>query len=577
MTIRAILLGAVLCVGLGIALPVAEFYIQGTRLGLSSATPAAFFLLFVMLIGPQLLLRWVKPRWSLSRGELLTVFVMMSVAIVPCTRGLTGPLFGITAGPAYFAQGAVPWAMTISEHLGPPFAVADAEAVRRMYEGGRIPWELWAGPMAWWGMFVLCMTTLVLSAVALFRRQWVENEHLPFPVARVALALTEEDSSRALLPALFRSRVFWIGFAIPAALESVNGLHAYFPTAVPAVTLSATIALQSELVTDPVIRLSFLMLGFAFFIDCRVAFSLWAFFLLTLPMESIYKLAFFGHAEELGNWTAHGPHGTIMGHQQMGAMLVLVAGMVWAARRHILHEKGALVLFVASFVAMSVLVAQMGAPSWVAPIMVGSALVIWLSLTRLMAQGGLATIVPAIVPLGFVISAVGTPWLGTMGLIAAGLTTVWAGDLLTFQMGPAANSAFLATEASGTRPTMLLPLLLAVMLAFVASAYVTLRLSYSMGALNLHQQYFQWFPEVTWEVVASKLARSTGPSWCTGWCRGGPCTRWATSRRAAGSCDRSGSRSSWPGWSRRASFDSAAGASTRRPRTCSSGSLSACS
>ena len=48
MTKRAILLGSILSLSIGLILPVTEFLIQGTRLGLSSATPAAFFHLFVI-------------------------------------------------------------------------------------------------------------------------------------------------------------------------------------------------------------------------------------------------------------------------------------------------------------------------------------------------------------------------------------------------------------------------------------------------------------------------------------------------------------------------------------------------
>jgi len=54
--------------------------------------------------------------------------------------------------------------------------------------------------------------------------------------------------------------------------------------------------------------------------------------------------------------------------------------------------------------------------------------------------------------------------------------------------------------------------MLAVMVAFAVSAFVTLRLAYSMGALNLHEQYFQWFPERTWDIIARKLHRASYPS-----------------------------------------------------------------
>jgi len=514
-TARALLIGAVLCIVLGLALPFAEFYVQGTRLGLSSATPAAFFLLFIILIGPQLLLKWVRPKWAFTRAELLTIFAMMSMATVVCTRGFVGPLFGIITGPSYYAQGGVSWAEAVSPYLTAPFALTDPEAARRLYEGLKpgehIVWSAWLRPMAWWSFFALCMAVLSLSAVAILRKQWIDHEHLPFPVARVALSLAEQGPEGSLINPLFRSAAFWMGFAVPFVIESLNGLHAYFPS-VPQLPLSMNVQFRGELVSALIIRVSFLMLGFAFFIDSRVAFSLWVFYLLSLPAQYVHSMVFLGHAESLGNWTAPGPHGTIAAHQQMGAMLVLAGGMVWAARKHLLHDRRAVALFLVSFAVMCIMVAQMGVPGLAAPLAVGCAVVIWLSLTRLMVQGGMATIVPAIIPLGFVISTMGTSRLGPVGTVAMGLTLVWAGDLLTFPMGPAANSAFLDHEASRKRSFAFLPLLAAVALGLITAMLTTLWLAHSLGGLNLHLQYFEWFPRVTWEYIGMELKYAKPPS-----------------------------------------------------------------
>jgi hypothetical protein len=54
--------GMGLCLAISIGLPYGEFIIQGTRLGLSSSTPAAFFLLFLLVVLVQPLLSVV--RWS---------------------------------------------------------------------------------------------------------------------------------------------------------------------------------------------------------------------------------------------------------------------------------------------------------------------------------------------------------------------------------------------------------------------------------------------------------------------------------------------------------------------------------
>ena len=53
---RSILVGAALSLVIAIGIPYGSMVVQGSRLGLSSATPAAFFLLFVLLLTVQIAL-----------------------------------------------------------------------------------------------------------------------------------------------------------------------------------------------------------------------------------------------------------------------------------------------------------------------------------------------------------------------------------------------------------------------------------------------------------------------------------------------------------------------------------------
>ena len=545
MTKRAIILGSILSLAIGLILPVTEFLIQGTRLGLSSATPAAFFLLFVILIGPQFLLKSLKPKWALKRGELLVIFAMMMVATVIPTRGFGGPFFSMITGSTYYASEENEWAKLIHPYQSGNIVVKDSKAVRQMYEGlegAPVPWNAWMRPLGWWSFFVLCMAAMVISAMLLLRRTWIERERLVFPVAQVALAMVEEDpmslslsenlvsiqaspysdprvrgdgfrigSKRSRLNPLFRSHLFWIGFLIPVTLESLTALNRYFPD-VPVLRLQWTIPHDITWVPQVPVRVNFLMLGFAFLVQAELSFSLWFFYLLSLPTHWIYGTFLKDHQEVLGNWTSGGPGGTIMAHQQMGAMLILVGAMVWAARKHLVEEKLNAGLFLISTFLICLMVWLTGVPAWIAPIVVISTLVIWLSLTRLMAQAGLATIVPAIIPLGFVVSTVGVPSLGTTGLIAMGLTLIWSGDLLTYLMGPAANSVFVQNKAKVKSAAGALSLLAAVMLGLAGCIFMTLYLTCAVGGLNLHPQYFQWFPKLPWQFAETKLQSMTGPS-----------------------------------------------------------------
>ena len=514
MTKRSIMLGSIFSLGIGLVLPVTEFWIQGTRLGLSSATPAAFFILFLILIGPQFLLKSLYPNWALTADELLVIFAMMMVATVIPTRGFGGPLFSMTTGVTYYATPENEWANLIRPHLSYLAVVTNAEAIKQMYEGlegGQILWWAWARPLIWWTAFLICMATTVISVMLLFRRTWIERERLVFPVAQVALAMVEEGPTGSKLNPLLRNPIFWIGFLIPAILESLNALNRYMPE-LPAFQIRWQIQHQIPFVPSPTIRLNFLMVGFAFFVESRLAFSLWFFYLLSLPTYWIYGTFLHDYHGDLGPWTASGSAGAVFAHQQMGSMLVLVVTLVWAARTEFWREKYALVTCLSSAGIMCIMVWSTGVPAWVTPIVIGSAIVIWLSLTRLMAQAGIATIVPAMVPLGFTISMVGTTKLGIVGLINMGLTLIWAGDLLTYLMGPVANSFYVGHRSKIKPLAGSLSLLVSVVLSFIGSVIITIYLTLKVGGLNLHPQYFQSFPRAPWQFVGTKMLHPVGGS-----------------------------------------------------------------
>ena len=84
------LTGMVLCSLIAVGLPYGEFVIKGTRLGLSSSTPAAFFLLFLLIAVAQPVLGLLRRSWVFTRGELLLITAMMMLTTAIPSRGFTG-------------------------------------------------------------------------------------------------------------------------------------------------------------------------------------------------------------------------------------------------------------------------------------------------------------------------------------------------------------------------------------------------------------------------------------------------------------------------------------------------------
>ena len=131
----ALLTGGFLAALIAIGVPYGSMVVQGSRLGLSSATPAAFFLLFVLLGTVQVGLGAVRREWAFGHGELVTIFAMMAVATAIPTRGVVGMLLPMITGTFYYATPENQWAELIHPHLTDWMVVADPEAIRAFYEG----------------------------------------------------------------------------------------------------------------------------------------------------------------------------------------------------------------------------------------------------------------------------------------------------------------------------------------------------------------------------------------------------------------------------------------------------------
>lgn len=103
---------------------------------------------------------------------------------------------------------------------------------------GYVPWHAWWGPIATYGSLAAFFLLGSFAAVALMRRQWVQNERYPLPLAHVTRGLIEADEPKRWLPCgMFRNPAFWIGFGIAFVYSALRAWHAY-NSAIPNVAIS---------------------------------------------------------------------------------------------------------------------------------------------------------------------------------------------------------------------------------------------------------------------------------------------------------------------------------------------------
>ncbi len=309
-----------------------------------------FFMLFLLLANAPLH-RWL-PRQALTGGELAVALGMVLVSSTIPSSGLMRYLPPTLVGFNYLASTGGE-RLTILEELDLPewmFPARTGEmlqeqagsAVIRDFHGrssevagadswwealAAVPWMAWVTPAISWGILLIGLYGAVLCLMVIVRRQWADNERLAFPLATVYSSLIEPPDPGRSLPPLLRSFGFWVSFALVFILHSFNGLYTYDPQLWPQIPLNfdLTSLFQEEpwRYIEGSARAStiyFVIIGFTYFLQTNVAFSLWFIFLLVQLVRMQVGL--------LGSELSQ----AMEQDQTFGATLVFALAIFWVGR-----------------------------------------------------------------------------------------------------------------------------------------------------------------------------------------------------------------------------------------------------
>ena len=232
-TIRSVVAGALLSLIISVGFTYARVALGKGNMSSDYITAGAICILFAVMALVNPCIKLVRRSWGFDRAELIVIYIMLIIASTIPTVGFSGLFVGTLPGVYYFATPENNWAEVLHPLVKSWMVPQDADAIKDFYEGlpagASVPWGAWLGPLSVWTSFIIAIYLMMIAAMVLVRRQWVERERLAFPLVQLPLEMAETGCSSDRLSPFLKNPVMWAGFAVPFCLLSARGLHFYFP------------------------------------------------------------------------------------------------------------------------------------------------------------------------------------------------------------------------------------------------------------------------------------------------------------------------------------------------------------
>ena len=455
-----------------------------------------FFIIVVIL---NKVIQAVRPRAMLTRAELLVIFAMALIGSALPSYFMAHMIANIGA-PYYFPSSENGWATELHPYLVDWAVVTDVTAAKWFYEGlprgASIPWGAWLIPLTWRLSLVGAVACLCYCIVAIFRKQWVENERLAFPLMKLPMNMADEEPRGFFTAGFMNQPVFWIGFAF-AIFPIMWNMIGYFAPVFP--TIPREFGLIQLGRDFPPISTRFypLIIGASYFVELEVSGSIIIYFLFLTFQIGVFRRFGFetgpprGDTSEFENW------------QGLGALFVLIPWGLWIARGHLrdvvrkavtkdptiddtqemLSYRSAVFGLILSSVFISAWCVASGMTVYVAFVFVALVIVVWFGISKISIETGLIS--SRIIHAQFATyHIVGLTNMNAHSIVAMALTYTWHRDLKSALMAPMANATKLFDDVREDRGRMTLAVAIAVAVVVGGSAYYAIASGYQTGAYN---------------------------------------------------------------------------------------------
>jgi hypothetical protein len=520
-TVRALLIGVILITLLSLANPYLYWVINTWNVGSGQLMPSGVLVLFLLVALNTLLVR-LWPGRAFSRAELLVIYGMLIVSLGLLQQGGLPYLVAIITYPFYAATPENQFQHLILPHIPLWWRAGSPQAVEWLWqgmpEGAAIPWRAWRTPWLAWGGFTFALMAAMYCLGALLTRDWIHRQRLTFPLVEVPLAITGDEERPVLGRSLLRNRLFWIAFAIPAAVSTSAWLHRFFPN-FPAPDLYgidigkplASVGLPWSELRETHFSLLFDIIGVLCLLPTEVVLSLWLFY----ALYKVQLLVWAGlGATHGGGQAAVDPRAFVM-YEEAGAYIGLSLILLYESRGFIrrawlsligrargeevgpyapLAGRWALLGLIVSSLFMLWFGGQCGMKWWAFALLFGSFFTILLGSSRLVAAAGVVYPDTGRYSYSFMLNMLGGTAMPVPSLVAhTYFAFVYMQDPMNVAMPQMMNSFKLAESGriGGRRWTFAAAL--AVVTVIVAGVAGLLIMLYHKGAGQLAEwPFFSW-------------------------------------------------------------------------------------
>ncbi len=487
-------LGTVLLIGVAYFITYTYLVVQALGWTQTALLRPPIVVLFFLVAG-NALLRFVRARFFLRGGELAVLYAMLCVGVCAAGQSYVQMLVNQLAAPFYHASGGNGWAERLWPYLPQWLAPRDPAILNGFYRGNSSLYDVailrgWLVPFVAWTTFCFALFFVLLCLASLFRKRWTEEERLTYPLVVLPLAMTENDGNGAI----WRSRLFWLGVLVAAALQSLNYLNFLYPN-VPSLPIKPVglNQLESLFTVRPwnqigVFRIAFypFAIGIGYLLTLEMSFSCWACYLLAKGATA-FCVAVGWSDGSVGNTPGSLARAPFLREQGAGAFIGIAAYCLWSARstvrraweatipteadkQEMLTPRFALWGAIAGALFLCIFLVFAGLPFGVAALFVLFYLCIAVTLGRILSEAGAGWAYgPMWTPVAFTTDAFGANTLSVQTLVTLQTSLAWTGDTRDVPMGQQLHGLRVAQEEKVPLPQMRTPLLWAAFVGLVAS------------------------------------------------------------------------------------------------------------